>query len=225
MTPVDPIADADTLAKAITDVAVASGVLAHAVEAVPAGLRPSAVNPDLRREAYLGFQGAAWRSFSQANLFIQLAQITDRPLIKITDRLEFQGRPRDPIGRILTALEGWHETLTALLAAMCRVRMVGNPEPRAAAEQLVMMLGKIHDNLGIVGTRAEKAAEQETFALWQKRFGQAQKEFTEICRRDLDLVATRQRFWQVWRPKGPEPWPGGWPGVLDEGGAAEPSTT
>lgn len=211
----DPVADADTLAKAITDVALASGVLTHAAEAVPAGLRPTAANPDLRREAYLGFQEAAWRTFSQANMFIQLAQITGRPLVKFTDRLEFQGRPRDPIGRILTAIEGSHETLTALLAATCRVRMVGNPEPRAAAEQIVMMLGKIHDNLGIVGTRAEKAAEQEVFALWQKRFGQAQKEFTEICRKDLEFTrAVRDRKWKIWRPVAPEPWPGGWPGVL-----------
>lgn len=212
----DPVTDAETVAHLVSDVVGAGSALTQLAEKVPAGLKPTGANPDLRREAYLGFQAAAWRAFTHANLFLELARITGQSLVKPGWPPVFQGRPRDPIGRVLTSLEASHETLSGLLTALCRVRMVGNPEPRAASERAVMMLGRLYDNLGLVGTDAEKARERDVYAAWQRRFGQAQKEYTEICRRDLALSLERRHWWQLRAPKGLEPWPGGWPAELED---------
>jgi hypothetical protein len=99
------------------------------------------------------------------------------------------------------------------MTAASRIRMVGMPEPRRRAEEMVVMIGKIFETLPIGGPKLEKADKQTAFDRWQSRIGEAQKQFTEVCRVDLGYARLpRKHFWQWRHPKAPEAWPGGWPG-------------
>lgn len=204
---VNLVNDSETLGQAVTSLGNAGTMLVNYARTTPEAFttKGAPASRDLRREAYLQFQAAVWRSFSQSNLLVHAAEVTNRGFL--------QGRPRDPFGRILTVAEDSHETLVALMEAVSRLRMVGSPEPRTRAEEIVAMTGKLFENLPIIGMKTAKAATLARFTEWQKRIGEAQKQFTEVCRVDLGYAKLpRTHWWQLRRPRTAEAWPGGWPG-------------
>lgn len=116
-----------------------------------------------------------------------------------------------------------HETIVSIVSAVSRVHMVGNPTPRTRAEAMVVMIGKLFENLPIIASNAVTAQRQERFSAWQSRGGEAQKQSTEVCRVDLGYSRLpRIHWWQPHRPRTPEERLVGWPGPTLE--LDDPST-
>lgn len=173
------------------------------VTRVPAGQRRRHRRQDERRAAYLGFERAA------ASLSTWLAHM---PVIaKATPSIlaEFVHT------RILTdAAEGARAAAAEFLVALLEVRLAGNPEPRAAAEEVAALLAGLAERVPHTRRpRHQRQHEEEQFAEVQRALGEALKQFTLTCRRDLGYAPPlRRHWWQRRRPTSDETWPGGWPG-------------
>ncbi|WP_326951293.1 hypothetical protein OG439_22435 [Amycolatopsis sp. NBC_01307] len=105
------------------------------------------------------------------------------------------------------------KSMSSFLAALSELRLVGNPEPRAAAEEITAILGELFTVLPTSKKPAERELQIEVTAQWMLRLGEAQKEFVLAARRDLGFAKKlRRHWWELWRPRTVEGWPGGWPG-------------
>lgn len=85
--------DAEAVAQIVTNLGNTDNTLAAYTRAAPEVVKPVSANVDPRREAYLQLQTGLWLAFSQSNLLVHVAEVTNRSL--------FRGRPRDPFGRVL----------------------------------------------------------------------------------------------------------------------------
>ncbi|UKD58605.1 hypothetical protein L3Q65_18380 [Amycolatopsis sp. FU40] len=104
------------------------------------------------------------------------------------------------------------KAMSAFLAALSEVRLVGNPGPRAAAERITAVMGELFGVLPTSKGGAARVHEIEHTREWMRELGDAQKHFILAARRDLGSAKTpRARWWQLWRPRTVEAWPGGWP--------------
>ena len=111
-------------------------------------------------------------------------------------------------------MEGIRAALAESVVALREVRLVGNPEPRAAAEEVTALLSGLGERVPHTRwPRHQRQREEKEFAEVQLALGEAHKQFTLVCRRDLGYARPlRQQWWQLWRRKSDERWPGGWPG-------------
>lgn len=197
-------AEADLVKQYATDTAATLKALAAVGQMVPAGRTRHDRDPAQRRDAYIAFQATAWDAFSWTVYFTTLADFTRKPLLR--------GGVYVPTRRLIDDLGAARAANSAFLGACSAIRLVGNPEPRAAAEQITAIVSELFDTMPTTGSDAERAEKAATFAKWRRAFGEAHKDFTLICRRDLSYAPTlREHWWQLWRPRHEEDWPGGWP--------------
>ncbi|NKQ54977.1 hypothetical protein HFP15_19010 [Amycolatopsis sp. K13G38] len=104
------------------------------------------------------------------------------------------------------------KAMSAFLAALSEIRLVGNPEPRAAAEEITAALGELFELLPTAKRASEREQQIARTGRWMLRLGEAQKDFILAARRDLGFAKKlRTHRWEVWRPRTVEEWPGGWP--------------
>ena len=182
-------------------VTVVSGV-------VLAGRRRRRLRREERRAAYLRFEQAS------AEVTTRLAYLPALPKAIPSLLAEFVHT------RILTdALDGMRAALAEFAVALREVRLVGNPEPRAEAEEITALLSELGERVPHTRwPRHQRQREEDEFAEAQLALGEAHKQFTLVCRRDLGYARPlRQRRWQLWRPQSDEQWPGGWPGPTVQG--------
>jgi hypothetical protein len=213
---VDALSQSEAIEQLITSAGSAVSVLRNIVSAVPAGTRATPADPDRRRDAYIAFQKAALRASTHVAYVIELSTISRKPIIF--------GGVWGSLARLMDAMRDTEQILADLLGALAEVRIVGNPAPRAKAEEIIVVLLKMQETIPVALRKATRDAKAEDFGRWQSRFGLEQKNFAEIVREDLKYAGKpRHHWWQLWRPREREPWPGGWPGPTLELDA-EPNT-
>ena len=105
------------------------------------------------------------------------------------------------------------KSFSGYLAALSEIRLVGNPEPRAAAEEITAIVSQRFDCIPTERKAANREAQLKRAAAWQLRLGQVQKDFILAARRDVGTARKlRTYWWQLWHSRTVEEWPGGWPG-------------
>ena len=179
-----------------------AGTLLSFGQAVPPGKKRHRADPAARLAAYIDFQSSIWETVAAASAAVTIAEIGRMSIAA--------GRPWGISGRAMDLLDVARQNITHVLAASAAVRLVGNPEPRIIAEQMLAVAGELLDNLPVQSNRRERDKHEEKFAQWRMKLGELQKDFTLATRRDLGYTGERLHRYQVWRPK-VEPWPGGWP--------------
>lgn len=111
-------------------------LLKAVANSVPPALRRSRANRDRRREAYLAFQRASLDAMTWANYMLTLeVAVSPRALM-------IQMRPT-----LVRELGKSRACLANLLSALAEIRMVGNPKPRKAAEEIVALIGHLYEIL------------------------------------------------------------------------------
>lgn len=116
---VDPLAVVSALAES-------ASALRAALEAVPGGGHRRRAHREERLQAYLAFQQAA----HEASVWPMWLGV-----------LEQAGRSNTVnSGQVLPELAACRDATAALLTALGRIRLVGNPEPRRRAEEIVTLL-------------------------------------------------------------------------------------
>jgi hypothetical protein len=182
--------------------AAASASLARAVGVVPPGRHRHHRHREDRYQAYLRFQQAT---------FDVTAWILTTPAIAVTIPSIAAKFVHAPV--LARAMTDSRAALAEFLAALAQVRLVGNPEPRAAAEETAALIGELAERLNMGGSRRERARQEERLGQVQRALGETHKKFILATRRDLGYARPlRTRWWQWRRPRSEEEWPGGWPG-------------
>jgi hypothetical protein len=171
--------------------------------AVPPGKKDRGAKVAARQHAYLGFLAATGDVLTWTTQLAVIAQATQRwePFAwrHTTTALHFAADAR----------KSW----SAFLTALAEFRLVGNPEPRALAEQMTVILGQLNDSMPIARDPAEQKRQIMQSSQWQRLLGEAQKDFILAARRDLGTARKlRTHWWQLRRSRTEEDWPGGWPG-------------
>lgn len=111
-----------------------STLLKAAASAVPPIQRRSHANREQRRAAYLSFQRASLEAMTWANQLLTLEAA-------VTTRVQMiQMRPT-----LVRELNGARVCAANLLGALGEVRMVGNPMPRKAAEEITSLIGYLYE--------------------------------------------------------------------------------
>jgi hypothetical protein len=178
------------------------GVFA-AIGQVPPGRRRRRLNADRREQAYLRFQIAATDCAITAEFQLVLAEAVPSILLQV---LNTPGLIRETSQA--------SRVFGSFLAALHEIRMVGNPQPRAIAEEVAALLGELYERAP--RTRRPKrvrAQEDARFLECQRTLGDAHRRFTLAARRDLGYGARwYRRRGPRWWTRSEHDWPGGWPG-------------
>ncbi len=104
--------------------------------AIPPAQRRSHANREQRRAAYLAFQRASLDAMSWADYMVSLETV-------VTSRLQMiQMHPT-----LVRELSGARACAVNLLGALGEVRMVGNPKPRIAAEEITALIGYLYETI------------------------------------------------------------------------------
>jgi hypothetical protein len=119
---------------------------------------------------------------------------------------------------LLRTMDGLRGALNDLLSALTLVRMVGLPEARAAAEQMVARTASLQEAIPTARKGATRDRQMAEFDALASALGTAHRDFTLVARRDLGYDRRLRRHrWELWRPRAAPAWPGGWPvRALDE---------
>lgn len=184
---------------------VAGGLkLAHGMwAAVPPGKKDKGAKAATRGRAYLGFLVATGDLLTW---FVELGAIA----LASRQWEPFSWRHTRTVMQLSAEAR---KSFSGYLAALSEIRLVGNPEPRAIAEEITAIVGQLFDCIPTERTAASRAAQLERAAAWQLRLGELQKDFVLAARRDLGTARKlRTRWWQLRRSRTAEEWPGGWPG-------------
>ncbi|WP_152546961.1 hypothetical protein [Amycolatopsis orientalis] len=201
---------------------IATGLkTARAVFAImPPGPGKGAKGKDKRRDAYLGLLAATGDLITWHSHLGLIAMTMQR----------WEPFPWRHTTTAIHQVADARAAMSAYLAALSEVRLVGNPEPRAAAEEITAVLGELFDVLPTAKRAAERDTQIALTSRWMLRLGEAQKDFVLVARRDLGFAGKlRTRWWQLWRRRSGEEWPGGWPGktaaLVIEKPATSPSSS
>ncbi|MFI5590139.1 hypothetical protein ACIA5G_34190 [Amycolatopsis sp. NPDC051758] len=194
----------------VDEIAKVSGEIATSLKAghavfsiIPPGRDKGAKSKDDRRRAYQGLLVATGDLMTWHMYLGEIAVVMQRP-----ELFAFR-HTTTAIHQTADA----RKSMAAYLAALSEIRLVGNPEPRAAAEEISAILGQLFAVLPTSKKAPERATQIEHTRQWMLKLGEAQKDFVQVARRDLGYAKKlRTRWWQFRRPRAVEEWPGGWPG-------------
>ncbi|QKV74124.1 hypothetical protein [Amycolatopsis sp. Hca4] len=171
--------------------------------AVPPGKKDKGAKAAARGGAYLGFLVATGDLLTW---FVELGAIA----LASRQWEPFQWRHTTTVMYLSAEAR---KSFSGYLAALSEIRLVGNPEPRAAAEEITAIVAQLFDCIPTERKAADRAAQLERAGAWQLRLGEAQKDFVLVARRDVGTAKKlRTYWWQLWRSRTVEEWPGGWPG-------------
>lgn len=217
LTLVEPVTSAVSLVAGgaqISDVTVRG--LRAVITSVPPGGHRRQIGRDRREQAYLRFQQAVNEQLAWA---IYLPAIGEAMPNLLTRFLYMPAFMRE-IGPVRSAV-------ASFLDALQEIRLVGNPEPRAVAEELAALVSELLDR--IPHTRYPRRLRERELARFlecQRAIGETNRRFIIVARADLGYGPSwlrrhaprwprflpRPKWWSwSWRQDGSE-WPGGWPG-------------
>jgi len=199
--PMDPLSVAAGGAQ-VVDVAT-RGIRAAVGSSVEPGRRRRQLNRSERQGSYLRFQQAALTQLSWTVYVPALSEAVPSPLMQMLH-----------MRAVLTQLGTARADHAEFGGALLEIRMIGNPGPRAVAEEIASLVGELYAR--VPRTRRPKgirAKEEERFAECMRALGDALRRFTLAARADL---GNGPRWWQrhgpTWWRRRHGTWPGGWPG-------------